>query len=168
MPAIHGHSFNSGEIEKNSSSSPILKKTPANEHQTRSMSRLPSDAEQNWRYHFQFAVGTGRVPAEMPDLIQLIHQLRADNQALRARNSQLENALHENMEEKLNFGQEVAGMSVTLVKTQRENEQLKSKVDEFTAVVKNLQEKNSALQYEKGLLEAERSTFVTGFFSENP
>lgn len=132
-----------------------------------------------------------------------VQNLEGTVQKLLATNDQLKTDLIQNSEVTMNFGEQVAAVTVALVNAQRQNEELRStvdnlttnevklrsKIDELTAEMENLRQENSTLQanneilasrnanlthevstiqYERGLLENERSPLFTGFLLEDP
>ena len=97
---------------------------------------------------------------------QTNQQLQGKVQELRAKNGQLKTDLDQNREATMNFGEQVAAITVALVNAQRQNEELRStvdnlttkvvqrkrKIDELTAEMENLRQENSTLQANNELL----------------
>jgi uncharacterized coiled-coil DUF342 family protein len=108
---------------------------------------------------------------------QTNQQLQAKVQELRATNGQLKTALDQNREATMNFGEQVAAVTVALVNAHRQNDELRatvdtlttnevelrSKIHELTAEIERLRLENRTLQTNNQLLENERSALLTGF-----
>jgi uncharacterized coiled-coil DUF342 family protein len=105
---------------------------------------------------------------------QTNQQLQGKVQELRAKNGQLKTDLDQNREATMNFGEQVAAITVALVNAQRQNEELRStvdnlttkvvqrkrKIDELTAEMENLRQENSTLQANNELLASRNGELI--------